>query len=256
MNKIFYKILLIIVILPIVILSIFSFCIRFNKDSIVPSYVSIDRLLMLLKPIYLKLIISSILISFISAVLAVILALPAAYAVAYYDFKYKNLFLILTLVPILVPPYAYFMGLLKVFNIFKINDTIFGVILSHAIVIIPYGIINIKNAFLSLGKKYEEMALTFKDNIINRLINITLPLMKNTIIATISLGFTISFSQYFLTLLVGGGKIKTYALYVFPLIQGNNRALASIASLFYILINAIFLIFICKTNFDKDKITL
>lgn len=256
MKKLFYKILILIVFIPIIALIIFSFCIRFDKYNILPSYISFDRLFILLKPVYLKLIISSVLISFISSIVAIIVALPAAYVVAYYDFRFKNLFLVLTLFPILVPPYAYFMGLLKIFNLLNISDSIFGVILSHTILILPYGIINMKNAFSSVGRKYEEMAITFNDKPLNRFLYIILPIFINTIIATIAVGFTISFSQYFLTLLVGGGKVKTYALYVLPLIQGNNRALAAAASLYYILINGIFLIFISKTHFNKDITTL
>ena len=255
-NRSLYILLNAIILLPILILILFSFIIRFKDNTIFPSYISIDRIFVLTKPTYVKLIFSSIMISFASSILAVTFSLPASYALAYFDFKFKNIILVIALFPILVPPFAYFMGLLRSFSIIGINDTLFGVIISHMILIIPYGIINFKSAFLSIGYKYEEVAKAFGGNVIDRTIYITMPLLKNTIIATVALGFTISFSQYFLTLLVGGGRIKTYALYVLLLIQGNNRALASAASLYYIIINGAFLILISKIHNNRELETL
>ena len=40
--------------------------------------------------------------------------------------------------------------------------------------------------------------------------------------------FTLSYSQYFTTLIVGGGRVKTLALVLVPYIQGGDRALASV----------------------------
>lgn len=42
------------------------------------------------------------------------------------------------------------------------------------------------------------------------------------------MAYIISYSQYFTTLLAGGGKIKTLALVMVPYIQSGDRALASI----------------------------
>lgn len=42
-----------------------------------------------------------------------------------------------------------------------------------------------------------------------------------------SMGFILSYSQYFTTLLVGGGRIRTMATVLVPYIQSGDRPLAS-----------------------------
>ena len=45
-----------------------------------------------------------------------------------------------------------------------------------------------------------------------------------------SMGFILSYSQYFTTLLVGGGRVKTIALVLVPYIQSGDRSLSSVYS--------------------------
>ena len=48
------------------------------------------------------------------------------------------------------------------------------------------------------------------------------------------MAYIISYSQYFTTLLAGGGRIKTLALVLVPYIQSGDRALASIYSTVFV----------------------
>ena len=48
------------------------------------------------------------------------------------------------------------------------------------------------------------------------------------------MAFIISYSQYFTTLMAGGGRIKTIALVLVPYIQSGDRALSSIYSAAFI----------------------
>ena len=41
------------------------------------------------------------------------------------------------------------------------------------------------------------------------------------------MSYILSFSQYFLTLLVGSGKVKTLALVMFPYLSSGDRTIAS-----------------------------
>ena len=53
-------------------------------------------------------------------------------------------------------------------------------------------------------------------------------------LASLNMGFIISYSQYFTTLLIGGGRVKTIALVLFPYIQSGDRPLMSAYSVFFI----------------------
>ena len=49
-----------------------------------------------------------------------------------------------------------------------------------------------------------------------------------------SMGFILSYSQYFTTLMLGGGRVKTIALVLVPYIQSGDRALASAYSVAFV----------------------
>lgn len=49
-------------------------------------------------------------------------------------------------------------------------------------------------------------------------------------LSSFSVAYIVSFSQYFLTLLIGGGQVKTFTIVMVPLLQGGNRNIASVYS--------------------------
>jgi putative spermidine/putrescine transport system permease protein len=51
------------------------------------------------------------------------------------------------------------------------------------------------------------------------------------------MAFIISFSQYFSTLLIGGGKVKTFMLVMLPYIRSSDRSVASAYALMFLLIS-------------------
>ena len=58
----------------------------------------------------------------------------------------------------------------------------------------------------------------------------TFPSLLPGILSSMSMGFILSYSQYFTTLMVGGGRVKTIALVLVPYIQSGDRSLSSVYS--------------------------
>ena len=63
---------------------------------------------------------------------------------------------------------------------------------------------------------------------------VTLPALLPGILSSMSMGFILSYSQYFSTLLVGGGRVKTLALVLVPYIQSGDRALSAVYSVVFV----------------------
>ena len=63
---------------------------------------------------------------------------------------------------------------------------------------------------------------------------VTLPGLLPGILSSMSMGFILSYSQYFTTLMVGGGRVKTIALVLVPYIQSGDRALSSVYSVAFV----------------------
>ena len=251
-KNIIYKILVLLIIIPIISIFIQSLIVRYSYESILPEVISISNFKKLFTANYIKLLLSSIAMSIISAIVTIIISIPVANILPNIKMKYRTTLYVLLLAPILVPQFVYFYGIQNVFAKIGIINTYIAVILSHIIVMMPYAIINISNDISLYGKKYEEVAFVMGASDYRLYKDIMLPLVKGTLVNTFGLLFIISFSQYFITLIIGGGVVKTYATYIFPLILGNDRNFASKASFIYIAINIMIYIIFVK---NKKEVT-
>ena len=87
----------------------------------------------------------------------------------------------------------------------------------------------------ALGDKFEEQAATLGAGPFRAFFEVTLPNLIPGIMSSFSMGFIISYSQYFTTLIIGGGRINTISLVLVPYIQGGDRSLASVYAMAFTL---------------------
>jgi putative spermidine/putrescine transport system permease protein len=85
-----------------------------------------------------------------------------------------------------------------------------------------------------MGNKMEAQAQVLGANMWQRFIHITLPLIYPGIFSAGIMVFIVSFSQYFLTFLIGGGQVVTFPMVLFPLVNSGDRMLAAVYSLVFI----------------------
>ena len=74
--------------------------------------------------------------------------------------------------------------------------------------------------------------------------DIIIPTMSPFILTALSMGFILSFSQYYLTVIIGIGLVETYSTVIFPFIIVKDRALSSAMSLIFVALNLIFILII------------
>ena len=105
---------------------------------------------------------------------------------------------------------------------------------------------------MAVGNKLEEQSKVLGANTFQAFTKVTLPILSPVILSALSMSYIVSFSQYFLTLLIGGGKVKTFAIVMFPYLSGGDRNMASVYSLVFlgitIIIFSIFQIAVSKIN--------
>lgn len=186
-------------------------------------------------------------------ILALLISIPAGKALGLYQFKGKRLINLLVLSPIIVPPLAAAMGMHINFIRYGLADTVAGVIMVHLIPTIPYSIRILTNIFSAIGDKFEEQARVLGARSWQRFFYITLPMICPGILSAAVLVFIISFSQYFLTFLIGGGSVITFPMVFFPLVKSGDRMLASVYSIAFIMGGLIFT-FLIERLFRSEKL--
>ncbi|GAB6137777.1 ABC transporter permease [Halanaerobaculum tunisiense] len=174
--------------------------------------------------------------------LALAVSIPAGKALGTYEFPGRELIKLLVLAPIIVPPLAVTMGIHINFMKLGLSDTITGVILVHLIPTIPYSVRILTHVFEALGDRLEAQAQVLGANIWQRFFHITLPLIYPGIFSAGIMVFIISFSQYLLTFLIGGGQIVSFPMVLFPLVKSGDRMLAAVYSWVFIIAALIFTI--------------
>ncbi|MEF9952992.1 ABC transporter permease [Clostridium sp.] len=191
-------------------------------------------------------IVTTVFIALSVIIIDLILALPAAMALERYKFKGKTLCKMILFAPIIVPPFTAIMGLYTVFIKLSLTENILGVIIAHILPTLPYMIRALMVPFSTINSDLEDQARVLGANGLKRLYYIVLPHLLPGIFAGSILVFLISASQYFLTLLVGGGSVTTLPIIMIPFINGGDKAIGSVYTISFSLVA---LISICLLDF-------
>lgn len=248
---------LLVLIFPFLVLVVWSFSQGWASNALLPSEFGLRgwRYLFSTQSGMLSSLRMSILISLVVTVLGLIICIPAGKALGSYSFTGKKVVEILVLAPIIIPTVAVGMGIQIVFIRYGLADTMLGVILVHLPIVLPYGIRIFASIYKALGTKWEEQAKTLKANWWQRFWYTTLPFLFPGMISAGVLMFNVSFSQYFLTYLIGGGEIITLPILLFPFVNSGDRVVASGLSLVFILTSLILMFAIEKIITDPEQKT-
>ena len=176
----------------------------------------------------------SIYIATAVAVLGTIIALLTARATEIYRIRGRKLIGYSAMLPLLVPGTVFAMGIQVILIRMGLGDTITGVILVHLVAALPYCVTIMTDITAAIGNSLEEQAQVLGAGPADAFIHVTLPQLLPGILSSASMAYIISYSQYFTTLLAGGGKVKTLALVMVPYIQSGDRALSSIYAVTFV----------------------
>ena len=181
-----------------------------------------------------KLLLSSISLALTVGILGTVIGILSARATELYRFRGKALVYMGSFFPLLVPGTVFAMGIQITLIRLGLSDTVAGVILVHLIAAVPYCITIMTDVTRAVGDRYEQQAMVLGATPLRSFFEVTLPSLLPGILSSVSMGFILSYSQYFTTLMVGGGRVKTIALVLVPYIQSGDRALSSVYSVAFV----------------------
>lgn len=191
-----------------------------------------------------RLFVSSILISSAVAALSVATGTLTARALVLYEFRGKGIVYFMAILPFMVPATVFAMGIQITFIKMGLNNTLPGVILSHLICSLPYAVRLMMDGTMAVGDKLEEQARVLGASAGQAFFRVTLPILVPVILSSFSMSYIVSFSQYFLTLLIGGGQVKTFTIVMVPYLQSGDRNIACAYSAVFLGITlAVFAVF-------------
>ena len=225
------------IILPIALLVVWCIVNRWPWPEIIPTELTLRGLQRLFTGYSntAQALIFSILFSLMIGIISTIIATMTARALTQYDFVGKKLVETLAFLPLVVPATVFAFGSHMLFLRMGLGNTAFAVALSHIIYTLPFSVRIMLDVTKASSDRYEQQARVLGAPPAAAFIHGTLPIITPGIISSLAVSFLISYTQYFLTVMLGGGKVKTLAIIVMPLITGSDRTISSAYSVMYIL---------------------
>ncbi len=177
---------------------------------------------------------SSVCISLVVATLSVVIGMMTARALSCYAFRGRRIFSFLSLLPFLVPSTVFAMGIQMLFIKIGLSSTVTGVILVHVICSLPYAVRLMEDGTRAVGTRLEEQARVLGAGPFRAFFEVTFPNLMPIMLSAFSMSYIVSFSQYFLTLMIGGGSVKTFSIVMVPFLQSGYRNFASVYSIIFL----------------------
>jgi len=168
------------------------------------------------------------------SLVSVAVGFPAARAIGLHRFRGKRAVEFAVLSPIIVPPLAVGMGLSVIFLRLGLGGTVVGVAIVHLVPVLPYVILTLTGIFANYTTAFEDQARTLGANRVRVFFRITLPAVFPGLVVASLFAFLISWSQYVLTILIGGGRVITMPVLLFSLVPGGDNAAIAVQSLLFV----------------------
>ncbi len=223
------------VLLPLLPLFVWSVSHRWWFPAVVPTELSMRAWSYVASPLSQigSAFLNSLVIACLVTAIAIFIGVPAGRALGMHDFKGKTLVEFIILAPTIIPGLAVIMGIHVFFIKINLVDTVPGVVIAHLLPTIPYMVIIMAGVFANYEAEFEEQSYSLGANKVNTFIHVTLPNIFPGIVTGGLFVFLISWSQYILTVLIGGGRVITLPLLLFSFAgAGDNSVTAALCIVF------------------------
>ncbi|MDC7239400.1 MAG: ABC transporter permease [Spirochaetales bacterium] len=232
------------VILPMIPLFVWAFSGSWFYPSLLPQSLSLRSWSYVFHPgsRILEALFNSFFIAASVTILSLIVGVPAGKAIGMYRFKGKTIVEIILLSPALIPSMTVTMGMQVLFIRYGLSETLMGVILVHLIPTIPYMTVSMSAVFSHFDISFEEQARSLGAKSLSTFRHVTLPAVFPGMVVGAMFSFLISWGQYVLTLMVGGGRIVTLPLLLYSFAVSGDNSLVGALSLVFIIPSLVILV--------------
>ena len=174
---------------------------------------------------------NSVVLAVSTALVGTVLALPLGRTAALSTSGVRRTVALLAFTAVALPPVALGVGLQLSVLTLGLGGTVFGVFLAHLVPALGYLTLVFLGVFTRWDTRLEEAAATLGAAGMARWTHVLLPLLRRPISEALALGFLVSWAQVALTLLVGGGAVRTLPLDVLAMLQAGQDQRAAAGAL-------------------------
>lgn len=190
--------------------------------------------------------VSSILIALLTVVVSLVVAIPAGYALARGKLPFRNLIMLVFLLPQAFPAVAVHMNVARIFYSWDLTGTTMGVVLIHASQGMVFAVWIATAAFSAVDSELEAAARNMGASRWRAFLDVSLPLALPGVLASAIFVFLISMDEFTGTYFVGAPDVVTLPMLLFTSSMEGNYQIASISALILLVPSVAFMLVIEK----------
>ena len=171
--------------------------------------------------------INSVVVAVAVTIISLAVSIPAGRAMGMHAFRGKRVVQFFLLMPIIVPGIAAVMGIDVAFIHYGLADTVLGVVLVHLVPVVPYTVLVLGSVFANYDVALEQTARTLGASPVKVWWYVTLRSITPALVVAGLFAFLISWGQYVLTLVIGGGNVETLPVLLFSTASGGDYPLTA-----------------------------
>ncbi len=181
----------------------------------------------------------------LTVLLSLVLALPTSYVLGRKRIPGKNIWMLVVLLPIIMPGMVVALFLSRFFTTLGVSQTFIGLVLAHTLMSMPYMIRVMTTSFQAIPQDVIDAAENLGANTFVKIRDIFLPMIRPGLLAGIIFAFTVSIEEFNLTFVIGTPTFETiptilYSFMGYYFIRTN----ASVVALLMMTPNIIMLFFV------------
>ncbi|HEU4674309.1 MAG TPA: ABC transporter permease [Candidatus Limnocylindrales bacterium] len=196
---------------------------------------------------------NSLIIAALAVVMSLALALPTAWALGRRNVPLRSLLSTLVLLPRMLPPIAFALGVAKLFYGLGLVDTLFGVALAHVTITLPFALLVLSATFAGIDERLIEAAEVCGARPWRTFLWVILPLAMPGILSAAIFVFTTSYNEFTLTLLTYGPHTLTLPVQTYLVIGDGFVPIASAISMI-LLVPSLLVLLLIQSQLKPDKL--
>jgi len=196
---------------------------------------------------------NTLIIATIAVVISTVVGIPTGWALGRRPVPGKEIMMSVILLPRMIPPIAYALGVARIFYRLQLIDTHIGVALAHVAICAPYAILVISSTFEGLDERVLEAAAVCGANTMRTFFHVILPLVLPGILSSVIFTFTTSYNELTLTLMTYG--VHTITLPVRTLLAvGEGYLEVTSAMAVILIIPSLVVLFMIQRQVAPEKL--
>jgi putative spermidine/putrescine transport system permease protein len=152
---------------------------------------------------------NTVIIAAIAVAISTTIGLLSGWAFGRRHLPGKEVLMSLILLPRMIPPITYALGVARIFYALGLVDTHLGVALAHVSLAAPYAILVLSSTFESLDERVLEASSVCGANPLKSFLYVIFPMILPGILASMIFTFTTSYNEFTLTLMTYGPNTVT-----------------------------------------------